>query len=85
VDRRSFIGADSRGNEYLNYGKCRNRWDTKSRFLDDILIETGKLVQSTKLALSSKQQPEKSELEIVSLGGTKESSRDGKSLLLADK
>jgi transcriptional regulator with XRE-family HTH domain len=57
-----------------------------SRFLDEILIETGKLVQSTKQALS-KQQPEKAELEIIALGGSKEISfrRDERPLALCDK
>src|SRR5271157_6029833 len=39
--------------------------DGISRFLDDILMDTGKLVQSTKLELL-KQQPEKGKLEIIS-------------------
>jgi len=46
--------------------------DGISRFLDDVLMDTGKLVQSAKVALSSVgNQPEKPELGIVSLGGAK--------------
>src|SRR5271165_6718639 len=60
--------------------------DGISRFLDDILMDTGKLVQSTKLELL-KQQPEKGKLEIIALGGRKESAprRDEQPLALADK
>jgi transcriptional regulator with XRE-family HTH domain len=63
-------------------GEDRAIRDGISRFLDEILIETGKLVQSTKLALSSKQQPEKAELEIIALGSTKEPRCDEQVLAL---
>src|SRR5260370_19573157 len=64
-------------------GEDRAIRDGISRFLDEILIETGKLVQSTKLALSSKQQPEKAELEIIALGSTKEPRCDEQALALS--
>jgi transcriptional regulator with XRE-family HTH domain len=55
-------------------GEDRAISDGISRFLDDILVETGRLVESSKEALSCKQSPEKAELEITALVSPERSS-----------
>lgn len=66
-------------------GEDRAISDGISGFLDEILMDTGKLVHGARLALPSGQPSEKkAELEILALG-TKEAHRDEQPLALTGK